>query len=110
MALDDPAAPEVVATDGNDARAPLKSAAPPSLAAGQRSEYTSSSPSTCLPPSARSTDAQGASSGGAASDSDEADDCCPGMTRADVVADPNGGELYASDALNPPPNQLGSAT
>ena len=56
-------------------------------------------------------DAQGTSAeADAASDSDEPDVCCPGVTRAAVVADPNGGELYASDVVAPPPNQLGGAT
>jgi hypothetical protein len=56
-------------------------------------------------------DAQGTSAeADAASDSDEPDVCCPGVTRAEVVADPNGGELYASDVVAPPPNQLGGAT
>ena len=57
-------------------------------------------------------DAQGTSAeADAASDSDEADVCCPGVTvtRAEVVAD-EGGELYASDVVAPPPNQLGGAT
>jgi len=57
-------------------------------------------------------DAQGTSAeADAASDSDEPDVCCPGVTRAAVVAN-EGGELpvYASDVVAPPPNQLGGAT
>jgi hypothetical protein len=42
-------------------------------------------------------DAQGTSAeADAASDSDEADVCCPGVTRAEVVVN-EGGELYTSD-------------
>ena len=57
-------------------------------------------------------DAQGTSAeADAASDSDEAavSRCCPGVTRAEVVAN-EGGELYTSDVVAPPPNQLGGAT
>ena len=104
IALDQPAASEVMALGGNAAQASVVN--PPAAApvdSGTAAAPATASSST-VAPSAVAPAAAGSLP--LADDDDEPRDC-PGVSRANVVAGENGGQIYARDVVSAPPNQIG---